>query len=412
MANTKKNNSKKKNISNNNKKNNIELPKKKNEVSKSNPKKTSSKKVTSNPKKQVKTNTSKKTTKKSTNATKPKEVKNVQLPKKKVEVISSNTKTKKVNNIKVELPKITEEATSSNKTKIQLLNIKEELINVIKNIKIKLQKLINKENIINYLNRFNRHKLIKISIICLILALLLIIPYGTRIYKSEASGKFLDIPRFSKLSEECCNYSATFKSLRSANSIRAELKKIVSKYEVLDCDGTSYYYNKDEDYTIIDYGVKRGLFFNTFYITYGSGNSCEIDANFKNLDLLADDYSLADAKKDGSYIILEDEIINESSYDEFLENVSKNNPSTLRIVTTTTDGALIITDLDYLSDGTYKVTYDDTRDPNTKNQNSIIAYKYQHLGIYKEKLYAYNGTKITKSMLNTSDVYYLFDVSN
>jgi hypothetical protein len=42
----------------------------------------------------------------------------------------------------------------------------------------------------------------------------------------------------------------------------------------------------------------------------------------------------------------------------------------------------------------------------------MTAYRYEHIGIYKNKLYAYNGSKITTNSLDTEDVYYLFDVEN
>jgi hypothetical protein len=363
--------------------------KKSNNSKKNTPKTNSSKNNNKSPKniKKTKNSSVKKTTPKKTNNSIKK------TSKKENKIKKANEVKKQVTTKNVVLPKRKEE----------LNNSKPKELEVKKNI-------FTKEKVMAIINRFNRRKLIKISIICLILALLLIVPYGKRIYKSEASGKFLEVPKFSKLREECCNYSATFSSIRSYASLKVDLKKIVKSYEKLDCDGVNYYYNKDEDYTITDFGVKRGLIFNTFYITYGEGNSCEIDTSLKSLDLLSDDYSISDAKKDGSYIIIDDEVINASSYDNFLKNVADNNPSTLRIVTTNTDGDVIITDLEYLSDGNFKVTYDDTRDRNSKNNNSIIAYKYEHIGIYKEKLYAYNGSKITKSMLGTEDVYYLFDV--
>lgn len=256
-----------------------------------------------------------------------------------------------------------------------------------------------------------RKRFIVISIICLILAIILMIPYGITNYQSEASGKILDIPKLSKLSEECCMYSATFKSPRSYSSLKSELEKIMDSYEKLNCEGKEYYYNKEEDFTITEYGLQRGFVFNSFYITYGAGNSCEIDTTLKNIEMLPDDYSLADAKKDGNYVIEGDKVFNEDSYDKFLKDVEQNIPSTLRIATVTKEGDLVLTDLKYLSDGKYKVVYDGTRDRTNKEDDRVIlAYKYEHIGIYKDKLYAYNGKKITKSMLKTDDVYYLFDI--
>lgn len=259
------------------------------------------------------------------------------------------------------------------------------------------------------LSNKSRKILIFISIFCLILAFFLVIPYGTTNYKSEASGKILEIPKFSKLSEECCMYGTTFTSIRSYSSLKNELEKIISKYEKLNCDGKEYFYNKEEDFTITEYEVKRGLIFNKFFITYGNGNSCEIDTSLKNIELLPNNYSIADAKKDGSYVIENGKVYNSDSYNDFLDNVSKKIPSTLRIAALTKEGDLILTDLKYLSDGKFKVIYDGTRDQ-LNGENAMIAYVYEHIGVYKNKLYAYNGKEITKNMLKTKDVYYLFDV--
>lgn len=255
-----------------------------------------------------------------------------------------------------------------------------------------------------------RNPLLIASIICLLLAILLMIPYGVTNYQSEASEKILDVPKFIKLKEECCNYSATFSTLRSAWSLKHDLKKIISEYQILECDGKTYYYNAEKDYTITEYGVRNGVIFNQVYITYGIGNSCDIDTTFKKLELLADDFSLEDAKKDGNYVIDGKKIYNQDAYTTFMENIENNILSTLRIVKTTKDGDVVITDLEYLSEGKYKVTYDGTRDRNSKDHNSIIAYKYEKIGIYKNKLYAFNGSKLTSNLIKTENAYYLFDI--
>lgn len=337
-------------------------------------------------KKVTKKNTGKKNTSKKQNSTVKKNTANVQNNKAK----KSTSETKKI---------VVKQENSSANTKKKKTVVEEKSKNEKKLFQFK------------GISRKTRKRLILISILCLILAILLMFPFGVTNYKSEASGKILDVPKFSKLSEECCMYSATFKSVRSYSSLKLELENIMSQYEKLDCDGKNYFYNKEEDFTVTEYGVKRGVIFNEFYITYGNGNSCEIDTTLKNIELLPDDYSLADAKKDGNYVIDGDKIFNSTSYDQFLTDVEQKIPSTLRIASLTKDGDLILTDLKYLSDGKFKVVYDGTRDRNNKEDDRVImAYVYEHIGIYKNKLYAYNGDKIKKDMLKTDDVYYLFEV--
>lgn len=253
----------------------------------------------------------------------------------------------------------------------------------------------------------NKRILIGISLSCLALAILLMIPYGISSYKSGASNKNLDVPKFMKLKEECCNYSATFSSPRSAWALKKDVEKIISGYELLNCEGKEYYYNAKENYTITEYGVKKGLFLNQVYFTYGVGNSCDIDTKFKKLELLDDDFSIEDAKKDGNYVMEGDKVYNKKAYDDFMENVNAKIPSTLRIVTTNAEGDVLITDLEYLSSGKYMVSYDGTREKNTKNPRSIVAYKFEHLKLNKNKLYAYNGNKLVIKKAKKYETFYL-----
>ncbi len=343
--------------------------------------------------------------------------------KKKVQILKNNTKsTKKKTNSKNSKKKVStskkQNLNKNQKTKKKTTQIKKSSINKNnKDKKVKEKKTASPKEVVvenkknQSLKSSTRKKLIFIAIICLVIAMLLLFPYGTREYVSEASGKILEVPKFSKLSEECCNYEASFTSLRSYAVLKKELQQVLDSYEVLNCDNKKYYYNTKEDFTITNYKLERGLFLNKFSISYGAGNSCEINTSLKNIELLPSDYSISDAKRDGSYVIENGNIYNEESYTEFLNNVENKVPSTLRIASLTTEGDLILTDLKYLETGKYKIIYDGTRDRYNKDDDRVMmAYFYDHLGIYKNKLYAYNGEKITNGSVNTSDVYYLFDI--
>ncbi len=270
------------------------------------------------------------------------------------------------------------------------------------------------ENIVSIEKKEKKKKspivyLIVFAIIGIIIVVLISLPYGTKVYKSGASGKILEVPKLSILKEECCNFSATFTSIRSANALQEELDKLITSYQKLECDNVVYYYNPEGDYTITNYTVTKGKIFNEFTITYGNGNSCDIDTTFKKLELLSPSFSLADAKKDGNYVIEQGKVYNAIAYDNFMKEVENKTPSTLRIVTTNNEGDVIITDLEYLSDGKFKVTHDKTRDRNSK-EDYIMAYKFEHIGVYKNKLYAYNGAGMSDSLIKSSNSYYLFDV--
>ncbi len=235
------------------------------------------------------------------------------------------------------------------------------------------------------------------------------LPYGTKLYHSEASNKVIDVPKFTQLKEECCNFSATFTSVRSASSLKKELERLLVSYQKLDCDHKDYYYNPKGDYTITEYTIKEGIFFNELKITYGIGNSCDIDTTFKKLELLSDAFSIEDAIRDGNYVIYEGKVYNEVSYDQFMKEVEGHNPSTLRIVTTTEEKDVLVTDLEYLKDGKFKVTHDKTRDRHS-HENYIMAYKFDHIGVYKNKFYAYNGS-LNDVTVHSKNAYYLFDLS-
>lgn len=97
-------------------------------------------------------------------------------------------------------------------------------------------------------------------------------------------ASILKIPRLSIFDEECCMFSAKFKSFRSSYSLKKELDDIMKSYEKTICDSKTYYYDKKHNITISDYGVESGIFINYFYIVYDKGNyKCDSTIN-KNLE--------------------------------------------------------------------------------------------------------------------------------
>lgn len=117
-----------------------------------------------------------------------------------------------------------------------------------------------------------------IIVLCVIIVLVIglkFLPLGTKKVMMGASLIDLEVPKLSSIKEECCMYSATFKTLRGKSVIKKELDKVIDSYDKIYCDGKVQYYNKDEDVTISEYGLKGGILFNTFYITYSKGNACK-----------------------------------------------------------------------------------------------------------------------------------------
>jgi len=120
-----------------------------------------------------------------------------------------------------------------------------------------------------------KKKLVMIGIIVFIFMLgVKYIPFGTY-YTTKTIGK-LEVPKLSMLKEECCMFSATFKSFRSTYILKQELNKIMNKLEKKICNNTIYYYDKENDITISEYGVKANFLLNEFYIVYDKGRiSCD-----------------------------------------------------------------------------------------------------------------------------------------
>lgn len=139
----------------------------------------------------------------------------------------------------------------------------------------------------------------KTKIILLILAIIMtvilvvkFISFGNKEYKMPNSNIVLKVPSLSSFKEECCMYSATFRSFSSVYTIKRQLDSIMNGYEKYECSNKKYYYDKKSNITISDYGVKIGFPLNEFYITYDKGKRDDCnkventnDLNYKIYDV-------------------------------------------------------------------------------------------------------------------------------
>lgn len=124
--------------------------------------------------------------------------------------------------------------------------------------------------------------IIFLGIIIIIILGIKFIPFGSMNYRTKEMASNLVIPRLSVFEKECCMFSANFKSFRSKYSLEKELNNIMDKYEKRTCNSKIYYYDKVNNITITDYGVKLGFLINSFYITYDKGDygtECNNDKN-------------------------------------------------------------------------------------------------------------------------------------
>jgi len=121
------------------------------------------------------------------------------------------------------------------------------------------------------INSIRKVLLLVILIIIVGYFILINLPLGVTKYKSDYSGKTLEIPYLSMVENECCMFGITFKNIRSVTFLENEINEILNQYEKISYNGKNCYYNKEEDLTITEYGVERGLIFNKIYFVYDTG---------------------------------------------------------------------------------------------------------------------------------------------
>lgn len=250
--------------------------------------------------------------------------------------------------------------------------------------------------------------LIIIAMIALVVLIILEIPLGRTIYVTKDSLKVLEIPNLVKFKEEVSASEVKFQTLRSKWGLQKDINKFLSKYQKINCGGKTYYYNEEKDFTVSRYEIKK-KWLNEISIYYASGNTCDIDTSLKKIELIPQEYTLEEAKNDGYFVVQDGKYFNKKAYDEFKENTNNGLSGVLRIITLTKNHDLIITDLHY-ENKKFKVVRDSTRDKDNK-ENYLEAYNFESIGIYDNKLYAYNGKKLTNSVANSKkDALYLFDI--
>ena len=126
--------------------------------------------------------------------------------------------------------------------------------------------------------------LILVAIIIASYVIFTYFPFGLQKYQSKNSDITFNVPGFSTFKEECCMFNASFKSIRSTFSIKKELEKELKNYEKVNCNNKTYYYNKNQDFTITEYYVNNGFIFNNFSITFDKGNLCSSSITIINIE--------------------------------------------------------------------------------------------------------------------------------
>ena len=83
----------------------------------------------------------------------------------------------------------------------------------------------------------------------------------------------LGIPKLSfNIKNKENNYS--FKNIRSKQNLKNEVKTYLNTLTKLSCNNTNYYYEDNNNITIIDYSVKQNILYNSISYTIRNGNYC------------------------------------------------------------------------------------------------------------------------------------------
>jgi len=121
-------------------------------------------------------------------------------------------------------------------------------------------------------------KIVRAGLIVLLVVLLGVkfLPWGSGNYESELTGATLVVPKLATKEGECCEYAASFKSLRSVWSLEQEIEQILEdNYTEVKClSEKPVYYDEEQDVTIHGYSAKIGFPFNQVIISYQKGRRC------------------------------------------------------------------------------------------------------------------------------------------
>lgn len=125
-----------------------------------------------------------------------------------------------------------------------------------------------------------KRKILIIVVVLLVLYLIFrMIPFGftkkSFIY-DLSDGKqtvILGVPRLSFLGREN-DRSYSYKNVRSNNVLKKEVKDYLNTLKKVKCNDTTYYYDKDNNFTVINYSIKNNILYNTITYDVRYGNYC------------------------------------------------------------------------------------------------------------------------------------------
>lgn len=118
--------------------------------------------------------------------------------------------------------------------------------------------------------------IIPVGMILLIIIILKTLPLGydieSIIYDMTDGSQTVElgVPKLSFLKKEN-DRSYSYKNIRGNKILKKEVNAFLNTLEKTKCNNTTYYYDKENDFTIINYSVKNNVLYNTisYQIRYG-----------------------------------------------------------------------------------------------------------------------------------------------
>lgn len=146
-----------------------------------------------------------------------------------------------------------------------------------------INKILEEEK--NKIKKYNKQRNKKIIIpLCILIIILLIIAFkniylgysikeidlirGTNTRKVE-----IGVPKLSFMMKNNEN-SYSFKNLRSSHTLETELKNYLKNQKYLTCNDTIYYYNEENNFSIIDYSIVDHFFYSTISYNIKDSDYC------------------------------------------------------------------------------------------------------------------------------------------
>lgn len=118
-----------------------------------------------------------------------------------------------------------------------------------------------------------------------------------------------------------------------------------------------------------------------------------------NIEELGQDYSLEQATKDKAVVVSDTTIANPDLLDDFIVSINTNKSAFLRLVETTIEGDLIITDIKY-DKGKVLIITDNTRDEfSSEKDRKITIEEYKHI----EEIFDFDKDPVVSSLIVYND---------